>query len=647
MDTGLVFTCKIGSLDAAVFAVAEFELQEHLSELFTLTLLVTSGDANIDYRAQLDLPASLTVKLYGVEQRTVRGIVSHISRGNTNRQQTRYHIIIRPEMYRLTLVQDSRIFHHLSVPDILKTLLQEMRIAGKSQLNNRHRIREYVTQKRESNWDFWRRLAAEEGISFWFEDEGLFYADSNKAMIGGPTLIYNPQSSAIAQENVTRNLKLAVNLCPDKSINKDRLVENPDYDFSHEKAGEDVESPYYSVFDSYGRFANDKDGAQFTQYRIERLRANSEIGSGESNCFKLRPGLRFHITRHPAAEFNAPWQIISVTHHGSCPQAMLAENGAAGTTLSNSYSFIADRYDWRPAFLPKPGVDGSEVAEIVGPEGEEIYTDELGRVKIHFHWNRYDEPDDRASCWVRVAQGWNGDNYGFMAIPRIGQEVLVDYLNGDVDRPIITGCNYNGRNSPPLNLPDEKTRTTFKTQTHKGEGFNELRFEDAFGRQEVFIHAQKDMNTKVLDNRTTQTGNCHTETVGNNQTVTIGNNQSVTVNKNQQITVKEHQVETVALTSTEAVGLAKTLTVGAGYAITVGAAMNTLVALSQTEQVGINKSARIGHELSFEAGDCIELKCGNSLLRMDSLGKVTIKGTDFSFIASGPVQISGKDIDLN
>ncbi|WP_240651723.1 type VI secretion system Vgr family protein, partial [Serratia microhaemolytica] len=179
----------------------------------------------------------------------------------------------------------------------------------------------------------------------------------------------------------------------------------------------------------------------------------------------------------------------------------------------------------RAPFCHKPLADGDEVATVVGPPGEEIFVNEHGEIKVHFHWNRYDKPDDRASCWVRVAQAWNGNGYGFIAIPRIGQEVIISYLNGDIDRPIVTGCTYNALNDPPLNLPEEKTRTTLRTQTHKGKGFNELRFEDAKGLEEVYLHAQKDMNLEVLHNRSTHIGHDEALLVTHDRKVTVEGNQ--------------------------------------------------------------------------------------------------------------------------
>ncbi|WP_237388040.1 type VI secretion system tip protein TssI/VgrG, partial [Xenorhabdus sp. Sc-CR9] len=360
--------------------------------------------------------------------------------------------------------------------------------------------REYVTQKRESDYGFFSRLAAEEGISFWFEDETLFFSDSHLGMTAGLPLLYQPQPETAHGTDTIYQVRLGVGMSPQRSFHKDFNPENPRYHLSHMQSSEGFrdfgsKTPY-TVFESYGRFQKDAAAKPFLKYRHEALDNQKKTGSGNSNCIKLMPGKIFEIKSHPHNPLNARWQVVGISHHGRCPQA-LGDNSGEGTTLSNHFSFIDGLADWRPPFHYKPLADGDETAMVVGPEGEEIFVNKDGAIKVHFHWNRYDPPDDGASCWVRVAQGWNGNGFGFMAIPRIGQEVIISYLNGDIDRPIVTGCVYNGLNRPPLDLPAQKTRTTFKTKTHKGKGFNELRFEDAKDREEIYFHGQKDFTAHI------------------------------------------------------------------------------------------------------------------------------------------------------
>ncbi|HGN0054426.1 TPA: type VI secretion system Vgr family protein, partial [Proteus mirabilis] len=593
----LVFTCTIGGLPDDTFQVTEFNLTEGLSSLFSLSISAVSALPFIDFQRHLGLASSLTVKRDGVLIRKVNGILAGAVQGNTDGVKTWYHFDIRPEMWVMTLNQDSRIFQHQSVPTILKTLLDEAHVKADCQFyrEDLHPERLYTTQKRESAFDFWCRLAFEEGINFWFEEEQLFYSDEHMGMTAGIHLTYNPQADTDISDSTAMTWQYGEYLCVDETIHKDNNFVRPSYPLSHENKIE--QGGQHSVFESYGRFQLDDEGRPLTQVRFEQLRNGSKVGQATTNCFALMPGKIFTLSQHPHQPMNDRWQVISVSHHGVQP---LADNsGGEGTQLSNSVSFIPGTQEWRPPYRYKPTADGDEVATVVGPPGEEIYVNEYGAVKVHFHWDRRGSADHSASCWVRVAMGWSGNGYGFSAVPRIGTQVLVSYLNGDIDRPMITGCTYDGRNAPPIKFPENKTQTTFRSQTHKGEGFNELRFEDAGGKQEVFLHAQKDMNTRVLHDRTTHVLHDHVEVIENNQ----------------QMQVKGARTETIDKDNSETVGQHKKITVG--------------------------------KTLSINVGEVIELRCGASVLRMDNGGHVTINGQEFKFEATGPVQITGKDVDIN
>ncbi|EPM7736956.1 type VI secretion system tip protein VgrG [Proteus mirabilis] len=597
LESGLVFTCTIGGLPDDTFQITEFNLTEGLSSLFSLSISAVSALPFIDFQRHLGLASSLTVKRDGVLIRKVNGILAGAVQGNTDGVKTWYHFDIRPEMWVMTLNQDSRIFQHQSVPTILKTLLDEAHVKADCQFyrEDLHPERLYTTQKRESAFDFWCRLAFEEGINFWFEEEQLFYSDEHMGMTAGIHLTYNPQADTDISDSTAMTWQYGEYLCVDETIHKDNNFVRPSYPLSHENKIE--QGGQHSVFESYGRFQLDDEGRPLTQVRFEQLRNGSKVGQATTNCFALMPGKIFTLSQHPHLPMNDRWQVISVSHHGVQP---LADNsGGEGTQLSNSVSFIPGTQEWRPPYRYKPTADGDEVATVVGPPGEEIYVNEYGAVKVHFHWDRRGSADHSASCWVRVAMGWSGNGYGFSAVPRIGTQVLVSYLNGDIDRPIITGCTYDGRNAPPIKFPENKTQTTFRSQTHKGEGFNELRFEDAGGKQEVFLHAQKDMNTRVLHDRTTHVLHDHVEVIENNQ----------------QMQVKGARTETIDKDNSETVGQHKKITVG--------------------------------KTLSINVGEVIELRCGASVLRMDNGGHVTINGQEFKFEATGPVKITGKDIDLN
>lgn len=644
---GLVFTCKIGDQPDRTFAVASFQVDEALSQLFNVNLLLVSSNPNIALRQQLMQKASLTVTVDGIEQRTISGRIASFEQGKTGNHSTHYRVIIRPELWALTLTQDSRIFHFKTVPQIISELMAKHHIVCNTRYLDKHEVREFVTQKRETDYDFFCRLAAEEGIAFWVTKDGLMCSDSHLGMTAGIDTVYHPQPE-VTTGDIISQVSLQENMRPNEVVHKDRISRNPDYAMVHKaRPLEENEGESYSMFDSYGRFQDDGPGKSFTQYRLEQQLSDTTLGTATSNCFKLTPGKIFTIANHPAQKMNARWQVLCISHSGHCPDALEEVSSASGTTLTNELTFIPGTIDWRPPCRYKPLADGDEVATVVGPENEEIYVNEDGAIRVHFHWNRYDKDDDRASCWVNVAQAWNGDGYGFLATPRIGQEVIVSYLNGDVDRPIVTGTTYNGLNRPPLDLPADKTRTTLKTRTHKGEGFNELRFEDAKGKQEVFIHAQKDMNTKVLDNRSTDVGTDHTETIGRHQTIeveenqtqTIHGNQKETIDGNQVLLVKQNQAETVLIAKAETIGAAKALAIGAAYQVSVGASKNETVSLTSTEEVGILRKIVVGKRF--------EIICGETKFAMNSNGKIILTGKNILIEGAKHVEIDGKKVEIN
>ncbi|BBU94793.1 type VI secretion system tip protein VgrG [Providencia rettgeri] len=532
MGTGLVFTCTIGGLPENTFQVTQFDLQEGLSQLFSLSIQAVSLLPEIDFQTVLGAASSLTVKRDGKVLRTVQGILAGAEQGNTDGVKTWYHFVIRPEMWVMTLKQDSRIFQDTTVPNILETLLSESHIKFDKQFYHveEHLKREYITQKRETMYEFWCRLAAEEGITFWFEEgPQLFYSDRHLGMKAGISLTYNPQSETDITDSTATTWRYAEQLCSDIRVDKDYNQLRPSYPLSHQVTGEVHQQ--HEIFESYGRFQEDAQGQPFNQIRYEQSQNQRQVGSATTNCIELAPGRIFSLSNHPSPRMNTTWQVVSVSHHGVQP---LADNsGGEGTQLSNQLSFIPSTQEWRPPYRYKPTADGDELATVVGPPGEEIYTNSQGAVTVYFHWDRRGKPNHSASCWVRVAQGWNGDGFGFMAIPRIGQEVIISYLNNDIDKPIITGCTYNGRNRPPIDLPKHKTRTTFRTKTHKGDGFNELRFEDDNGQEEIYVHAQKNLAINVLNSRGERINYDRTTSIGHNDDLVVASNRTVTVEGNQ------------------------------------------------------------------------------------------------------------------
>ncbi|ENB6148329.1 type VI secretion system tip protein VgrG, partial [Escherichia coli] len=324
---------------------------------------------------------------------------------------------------------------------------------------------------------------------------------------------------------------------PSSVVTKDYTFKRPGWAgrFDQEGQHQDYQRTQYEVYDYPGRFKG-AHGQNFARWQMEGWRNNAETARGMSRSPEIWPGRRIVLTGHPQANLNREWQVVASELHGEQPQAVPGRRGA-GTALDNHFAVIPADRTWRPQPRLKPLVDGPQSAVVTGPEGEEIFCDEHGRVRVKFNWDRYNPADQDSSCWIRVAQAWAGTGFGNLAIPRVGQEVIVDFLNGDPDQPIIMGRTYHQENRTPGSLPGTKTQMTIRSKTYMGSGFNELKFDDATGKEQVYIHAQKDMDTEVLNDRTTTVKHDHRETVKNDQTVTIQEgNRLLMVEKGDKIT---------------------------------------------------------------------------------------------------------------
>ncbi|MEG3081803.1 type VI secretion system tip protein TssI/VgrG, partial [Halomonas sp. 5021] len=315
-----------------------------------------------------------------------------------------------------------------------------------------------------------------------------------------------------------------------------------------------------------------------------------------------------------------------VTHHGEQPQALeedgITQGDANGMTrYYNQVTLIPGDAPWRATPNPKPRVDGPQVAFVVGPDGEEIHCDEHGRVKVQFPWDRYAEPNETASCWVRVAQGWAGGGYGSIAIPRIGHEVIVSFLEGDPDQPLVTGRTYHAVNTAPYPLPEHKTRTVLRTQSHKAEGFNELRFEDEAGEEQIWLHAQKDLELLTLNDRIEETHNDSFLKVNNDRISEIDNDDHHTVHGNR----FEH-------------------TEGQQH-LSVDGTLHINTGQAWLSESGRELHIKAGHKVVLEAGNELTLNAGGSFLKLDGSG-VTVVGPKVRVNAGGsPGSGSGQAVE--
>ncbi len=657
-------------LKGDAFDVVSFTLEEGLSQPFKLHLELASHNAAIDFNNVLDLAGLFTIWRGEMPVRYVHGLVSLFTQGDTGFHRTRYTAVIEPTLARFNLRSNWRIFQGQTVPDIITSVLAEHRLTDiRREICFDHQRREYCVQAGETDLDFIARLAAEEGLLYTFEhrDDGHTLVLTDR--VGGLgtigthkhcPVIYQPMAGGDATEPALTRFHYTEQVRTARQVQRDYTFTHPRYDQQHTATGDqDLKNQHkdYERYDYPGRYKRDIAGKPFTKTRLTALRNDAKLAHLAGDDARLQPGLAFDLNEHPREDFNDRWRTIAITHEGKQHTSLQEE--AFGSDRGTSYEMTASAIrwtsDWKAPLRAKPCIDGPQIATVVGPPGEEIYCDEWGRVKVQFPWDRTDKNNDHSSCWIRVAQGWAGELWGAMAIPRVGQELIIGYLDGDADQPIAIGRAYRQTNLPPYELPKHKTRMTIKSRTHKGEGFNELRFEDELGHQEVFIHAEKDKNVHIKNNNGIFVGNDRKERVEHNETISIGDhrtedvgqNETISIGANRSVTIGGNKAETIKLAKAETIGLAKALTIGAAYQTSVGAAMNTTVGLSQSEQVGIHKSVAVGKKFTIDAGDEFKVTVGKSTLVMKSDGTVLINGRTFDFSASGAVQINGKDVDIN
>jgi type VI secretion system secreted protein VgrG len=401
----------------------------------------------------------------------------------------------------------------------------------------------------------------------------------------------------------------------------------------------------YEIYDYPGLYLQQPDGQQYATVRINERGTMYETAQGLSNARGITVGALMTLDAHPRDDQNREYLITRAEYLLTFGDYEALPEGA-GTSYRCSFAAIPSSQQFRPRRItPKPFVQGPQTAVVVGPAGEEIYTDKYGRVKVQFHWDRRGKKDENSSCWMRVSYPWAGKNWGAVAIPRITQEVIVSFLEGDPDQPIITGRVYNAEQMPPYDLPANKTQSGVKSRSSKSgtpANFNEIRFEDLKGSELLTIHAEKDQSISVehdeshtvghdrskdiAHDETTHVGHDRTETVDNNETITIGVNRTEKVGSNESITIGANRTEnvganesvtiganrtmsvgaseslTVALQRTHTVGINETITIGAAQEITVGAAQSITVGAVQSNTIGANQTTEVGASRSINVG---------------------------------------------
>lgn len=611
---------------------------EELGRLFEFEVEVLSEQDDIDFKQVIGQPMTVHLELPADGTRYFAGLVTRFGHLGTLGRYQLYRATLRPWLWQLTRKSDCRIFQSKSAVEIVKAVLREHSIKFTASLSRSYRPRDYCVQYRETDFDFVSRLMEEEGIYYFFEHEDnnqtLVLADSSIAhgpMPGYEEVPYYPQTDATNRRlrdhidtwNASEGLESGACLLQDFDYERPAANLQVKLVSQHELANKDFE-----LYDYPGSYGATADGEEYVRIRLEEQYARQAVSTGAGDVRGLSPGSTFKLTNMARA---GEYLVVSADYQFKSDAYESGVEG--GFELRSAFSVIDSQRPFRSARItPRPVVQGPQTAIVVGKGGEDIWTDDYGRIKLHFHWDRLGQANESSSCWVRVAQLWAGSGWGGLHIPRIGQEVVVEFLEGDPDRPLVTGSVYNGSNKPPYGLPGDQTQSGIKSRSSKGGNagnFNELRFEDKMGSEEVYLQAEKDhvilvkhdekltvqhdRKKAISHNETTRVGANRSETVGANEMITIGANRTESVGGNESVTIAGAQAYTVAMAAAETVGAAKAVTVGGAYAETVGAARTMAVAGSLSMSSGGASSLQAGKSVSINAASTVSVAAGKEL----------------------------------
>ena len=671
-------------------------VSEELGRLGDCQLEALSQDVNIKLDDILGKAVSVKVEMPDGSKRLFNYYVTRFSQLGMHGRYAIYSATLRPWVWFLTQNSNCRIFQEKTAPEIIKAVLDDQGFSDyKIELTETYRKRVYCVQYRESDFNFISRLMEEEGIYYYFRHKGqtctLVLADSKSAHSPFPEykeLRYLPPDALVRpeEEHIYR-WAISREVQSGKYSLQDYDFEKPSVNLSVNKVfSRSYDHSKYEMYDYPGEYIVKTDGEHYANVRIEELQAQFELANGESDARGIAVGYLLNLAKHPRNDQNREYLIVSTQIEMRMNEYESADKGGAEYTckfvaMSSSEAFRTQR------ITRKPFVQGPQTAVVVGPSGDEIYVDKYGRVKVQFFWDRLGKKDQNSSCWMRVATLWAGKNWGMIANPRIGQEVIVDFLEGDPDQPIITGRVYNAEQMPPYDLPANMTQTGIKTRSSKGgtgANFNEIRFEDKKGSEQLFIHAEKNQDievendethwvghdrTKTIDhdetvhvkhdrtetvdnnekitigvnrtenvgsnenitigsNRTESVGSNETITIGSNRTESVGSNETITIGSNRTITVGGSETATVALQRTHAVGINETIAIGAAQEIAVGAAQSITVGAAQSVNVGANQSVTVGSDRTISAGAKLSTSVGSDESRTVGGGRSTNVGKD-------------------
>lgn len=671
---------ELASGDA--FDVREFTVNERMSQLFEVRLVALTDNPNVDFESIVGQKASFVMhhgQGFG-SQRIWTGVCNELEQLAVEETGlSSYHISIVPTLWLATQRRNHRMFQQLSEPDIVMKMLSEWGIEPVMKIDKgAYKKRKYRVQYAESDFAFMSRMLEDAGITFYFEQQGgeskLVLADAPQSNAARTPIAFRDNPTTADLEHVT-DVRIARKVRPGKLTIRDVDYRKPPaYNLAATASGgasaveDKLERFHYEpgaflfgaekgdetpAADDKGKARTDEtEGQKLAQRRLEAKRSSGTNVSFTTNVHDLAPGIVTSFLDHPRTDLANGEQLLVI------------ESNVAGTSTgewTHHCEAKSAKLPYRPPTNSnKPKVNGVESATVVGPAGEEIHCDEFGRVRVHFHWDRESKMDDNSSCWIPVSQPWGGASYGGVNLPRVGQEVLVDFLGGDPDRPVVVGRVFTNLQKVPYKLPDNKTQSGLKSNsTGGGGGYNELMFEDAQGKELVRMQAERDYNKLVKHDEVATVMNDRTKTVHRDENVTIGQNrtklvkanETVTIGKNLMKTVQASEREVTAVNRAVVVGVNRSTQVGAIDSTTVGGTYSVMVSPPSEGGPATGTAQTIVHDkITFStpggasielSGSTITLHATTIVVSADGQATVSAKGQTNVLCSGGDVIIRG------
>jgi type VI secretion system secreted protein VgrG len=624
------------SLGDDALLLDSFSGVERVSEPFRFVLRLLSPDPNVDMQSLLTQPVVLSLQLDDDSERHIHGNISRMKLLHYGSDgMAAYEAEVVPWFWFLSLFSDCRIFQNQSVPDIVEKVFKDRGFSDfKSSLKGTYNPREYCVQYRESDFNFVSRLLEEEGIFYFFEQSEekhtLVLGDDATAFAACPdqaTARFMPSEGGRMDDDTVATLEAEFRIRTGTASLTDYDFTQPNTSLFSTLAGQQQGEAY----DYPGKYSTKDDGDHYARIRLEELEVGISTVRGESNCMGFQSGYKFTLSDHYRDSANTDYTLLMLEHHAR--NSSYRAGQVDPFDYRNRFEAIPNSVPFRPPRRArKPVIEGTQTAMVVGKSGEEIWTDQYGRVVVQFFWDRIGTSDENSSCWIRVAQGWAGKQWGFIAIPRIGQEVIVSFLEGDPDRPIITGSVYNAVQMPPYTLPDNQTQSTWKSMSSKGGGgFNELRFEDNKGSEQIFIHGEKDMDMRIKNDRR--------EWIGEDRHLVVTRDKLEKTGRDSHLDLTRDHIEKI--------GRDHHLAISGKEAISITGSHSLAVTGDVIEQFSGNHSSQVTQNLYLkamqvviEASVGLTIKAGSNFITIDPSG-VAISGTPMVQINSAGSALSG------